>query len=183
MKSTVPGWIRRITGPAAGSLRRLASRDAFTFLEVLIGMGILVWFLAGLCVAGSRVIMLLEAQREVVAASQLIQERTEQLRSATYSQLTNATYVQTNLLNTPTNTEAMLHSLVETVTISPYPATAATPLQETRQQGAVTINSTNTALATAAVVRLDYQLSWLSQRGTTRTRQISTIVANGGINH
>ena len=168
---------------ASGLPAKALSAGAFTFLEVLIGMTILVWFLASLYVAGFRVTQLLEAQREVVAASQLIQERTEQFRSTSYSQLTNAAYVQASVLNTPTNSEAVLHSLVEVLTVSAYPPASSTPIQVTRQQDVATGNSTNSALATVAAVRLDYQLSWLSQRGTTRTRQISTIVANGGINH
>lgn len=167
----------------ANAVRAARSAGAFTLAEVMIAAGILVWFVAGLCLAGSRIAAWLESQREVVAASQLIQERTEQIRNATYAQLTDATYLQNNLLNAPTNSEAMLHSLVEVLTISAYPADTSAPLVATRQQDTVSITSTNAALATAAVVRLDLQLSWLGQRGTLRTREISTIIANGGINH
>ena len=157
---------------------------AFTLVEVLIAMAIMIFLLAGLGMSGWRVIALLEAQREVVAASQLIQERTEAFRAASFSELTNATYVQASLLNSPTNSEAVLHSLTEVLTLSAYPPdSTVVSLQETRQQDVVSVNSTGPTLANAAVVRLDFSLSWLSQRGLIRTRQISTIVAKGGINH
>ncbi len=181
----IPVSIGTIPPAPGGATARPAARSvgAFTLAEVMIAMGILVWFVAGLCLAGARIAAWLESQREVVAASQLIQERTEQIRSSTYAQLTDATYLQNSLLNAPANSESMLHSLVEVLTISAYPADSSAPLKATRQQYAVSLNSTNPALATAAVVRLDLQLSWLGQRGTTRTRAISTIIANGGINH
>ena len=184
MNKPVRKWTKdqSVRGISQGEKRR--SESAFTFVEVMIALTILVCLLAGLSMSGWRVIALLEAQREIVAASQLIQERTEAFRAASYSELTNATYVKTSLLHTPANSEAVLHSLTEVLTISAYPPNGSIPsLQETRQQDFVSINSSGSTLSTAALVRLDYSLSWMSQRGVTRTRQISTLVANGGINH
>ena len=166
--------------PFAGPRSRAA---AFTFPEVLIAVAILVWFLAGVVVAGSRVTALLQAQRETVTAAQMLQERTEQIRSASYAQLTNPTYVQGTLLAAPTNSAAGLYNLVETLTISVYPADSSTPLQAVRQGGAVTLSSTNASLGSAAAVRVDLQLAWQNHAGRARTRQISTVAASGGINH
>jgi Tfp pilus assembly protein PilV len=168
------------TLPAAVGTR--AAGAGFTLIEAIIGMTILVWFIAGLCLAGARVSTQLEAQREVVTASQSIQERTEAIRSTSFSDLTNATFVQSTLLSSATNSAGNLHSPVEVLTISSYPPDASPPLRATRQQATVTLNSSNPALTGAAAVRVDVQISWLSQNGHTRSRQISTLVANGGIN-
>jgi Tfp pilus assembly protein PilV len=169
--------------PVRGGAGPPAAAAGFTLIEAIIGMTILVWFIAGLCLAGSRVSTQLEAQREVAAASQSIQERTEAMRGASYSDLTDATFVQTNLLRAATKSEAILHSPVEVLTVSDYPPDTSARLQATRQQGTVTINSSNPALANAAAVRVDLRLSWQSQNGHIRSREISTIAANGGINH
>ncbi len=145
-------------------------------------MAILVTFLAGLFVASFQVMGLLSAQREAVAATQVLQERTEQIRGVTYAQLTDPSYLQTVLLDTPTNSTEMLNSAVEVLKISIYPPDGSAALQATRQQGVVTVNSTNSTLVNRSCVRVDVQIVWTSRGGRGRMREVSTIVSRGGIN-
>ena len=137
--------------------------------------------LAALFTGSSRLMSLLGAQKETFTANQCIQERVEQARGASWAQITDQSYVQNTLLSTATTSAATLQGAVETLTISAYPANATSSIQVTRQNGAVALNLGNSTMSGNGAVRLDYQLAWLSQRSRQRIRQISFIVAKGGI--
>ena len=89
-------------------------------------MGIVSVFFIALYALNSRCLLILNSGREAVAAQQALQDRVEQLRSCTYAQITNASYLQSSLLCTATNSSANLSSPTETVTVNAYP-TAINP--------------------------------------------------------
>jgi hypothetical protein len=142
--------------------------------------------LGGVAAAGGRVSGLLNSQKQAVAASQAIEERIEQLRGVTYSQLTTPTYLQNSVFNTDTVSQAMLPSPVETFTVNAYPPVAPTPtpIQVTRQSGSATLGpNPNTTLGSGSLIRADLQLQWQNRGGGTHTRAVSIILAKGGINN
>ncbi len=149
-------------------------------LEMVVSMGIISLFMAGVFEVSARVLAMLRAQKEAVAVSQGFQERTEKFRSLLYSQITDANYLQTSVLNTPTDSAVLLPTLVETVTISLYPPDGSASTQLTAQGKNVTINSNNATLGGSATVRVDLRLSWKTAQSRTRVREISTIIAKGG---
>ncbi len=172
---------------AAGPCRRRGgargfSASAFTLLEVTVAVGVLVLFLAGFFAASSHATNLLGAQRDTVAASQMLQERTEAIRRITFSELTDAAFVQNTLLASPASSAILLNGVTEVLTISAYPGNGSPSLQATRKKGVVTVDSNNPALAGGVMVRVDLQLTWNSANGRPRARSVSTIVAKGGIN-
>ncbi|MDP9291198.1 MAG: hypothetical protein M3O82_02405, partial [Verrucomicrobiota bacterium] len=103
---------------------------------------------------------LIKNARESASANQSLQERVEQMRIANWAQITDASYLATKLMNTATNSAVGLNAPVEVLTITPYPTKAIAPAQVTRQGSTATINSTDAALLSESMVRVDLQLTW-----------------------
>ena len=156
--------------------------EAFSLTEVLFATAIFAVGFAGLYTGSAQVIFLLGAQRETHSANLCIQERVEQIRSATYSQITDPNYVRNTLMATATTSSSGLSPTIETIAVSAYPPTGGSSLQVTRQGSGVTLDSNNSTLASGAAVRVDFSLTWNArQRGRSRNRQIILILAKGGI--
>ncbi len=166
--------------PARRPRRRIGG---FTLIEVLTTTSVLVIFLAAVFTGSSQLMMMLASQKQTFNANQCIQERVEQLRGTAWSQITDQTYVQNSVLNTVTVGAGFLLSPMETVTISAFPPDASTSIQLTRQNGAVTLGSGSTTMSSNSAVRVDYQVTWLTRASRQRVRQVSFIVAKGGINN
>lgn len=144
-------------------------------------MTLLILFFGGLSEMSGRLMGLLAAQKELVVATQAILERSEQIRGVTYAQATDTAFLQSSVFNSSPANAAMLANPVETLTVSAFPPDGSTPSRLTRQGATTTINSNNPNLTTGATVRLDLQISWQGRGGRTRTRQVSMLVAKGGI--
>jgi prepilin-type N-terminal cleavage/methylation domain-containing protein len=165
------------------AVARSPTVKAFTLVEVMVAAAVLGLLLGGVAAASGRVSGLLNSQKQAVAASQAIEERVEQLRGVTYSQITTPTYLQNSVFNTDTVSQAMLPSLVETFTVNAYP-TPTTSIQVTRQNHSATLGpSPNTTLGNGSLIRADLQLQWQNRGGGTHTRAVSIILAKGGINN
>lgn len=160
------------------------SRSGVALVEVMMAGAAIALFMAGLFTMNSFSAKTVRAGKETVAASNIVQERLDQLRKGTWFNVTDPAYVQT-LLGTAAGSGAPLSGLTERITINVYPAAspALTPIQVTRSaNGTVTINSSNTALQQKPMVRADITATWTGSRsGATRTRTVSTVIAQGGI--
>lgn len=160
------------------------SRSGVALVEVMMAGAVIALFMAGLFTMNSFSVKTVRAGRESVAASLIVQERLEQLRKGTWINVTDTAYVQT-LLGTAAGSRVPLSGLTERIIINVYPAAspALTPIQVTRSaNGTVTINSSNAALQQKPMVRADITATWAGTRtGATRTRTISTVIAQGGI--
>jgi type II secretory pathway pseudopilin PulG len=110
----------------------------FSLAEVAVAMVISVVFGAAAFTTNQRLLVALKNQKETTAATMMLQERMEEFRSLSYSNVANKTYVHDNVLTfnpaaspapTPTPppggiyttfSEAPLANLKETVTVSGY---------------------------------------------------------------
>jgi hypothetical protein len=131
---------------------------------------------------------MLAVQRETVAANQLVQERLEQVRSGGWAQMTDGNSIRDHILGTACSHVEILPSARERITVTPYPAVSPAPtplLVERTSDGQIRIVSdpgSGFSLRRSTGVRVDVHVDWIShQTPRVRTREISTVVALGGI--
>src|ERR1700720_353135 len=92
----------------------------FTLVEVLVSVALLGAIFVTIFELNARCLRFIDASKEAVGALQGVQDRVEQLRSLLFSDLTNATTLQT-LMTTPSNGSAFAQNATEVVTLSHYP--------------------------------------------------------------
>ena len=173
--------------------RRRRSQAGFTVLEAGVAGAIVTLFLASLFALNSDMMHLLRSAAEAANASQDLQQRIEAVRLANWTQITNPTWVQGNLLNLKTDASINLPGLTETLTVTPYtspssaPATTSPPPPFTvtrNSDGTVTVSpvpySATAALAQQEMVQVDLSVTWPSLY-RTRTRTLTTLVSQWGI--
>lgn len=164
---------------------RLCSRKrsgAFTYIENVVATTIVALSFAALFTLNSQCLYVLNSGREALNASQALQDRMEQLRSARWAQVTTAsgaTSIST-FLSSAVSSAAFLDKTIETIKITGYPAPAtgsAPTFSVVRQNGAVTSSgSAQSAFATYDLVRIDVTLSWTAAPGNRlRSQQITTL--------
>lgn len=184
-----------------------SSARGFTLAEVLIAIVVTVIFGVSVFATNARLMVFLKTQRETTAASMMLQERMEALRSLSYTGLSSTssspsaspspsppTYTADVVANT-TISEAQLGggitgSLVETITVSGYqdtsgniPPTTAAQNQWIRNSGSTTgslqSGSSSTMASNYDLLQVDIQLSWTSASGRTRKREMTAIFGKG----
>jgi type II secretory pathway pseudopilin PulG len=157
-------------------------------VELMIAVAVCSFGFAGLSALSMHCRRLVAAQRETVAAGQLIQERLEQVRSAGWNRLTSANTLRDQVLGTPCSHADLLGGAREWITVTPYPAPspAPVPLRVERTAGGtaqiVSDPGNGFSLRRLTAVRVDIKVQWNSRQAQrTRNREISTIVAVGGV--
>ena len=153
----------------------------------MVGTAIAASGLIGLYVANSQCLGITRAHREILTAEHCLEQRAEQCRAATWTQLTTASGVQALLQVAPVNNSS-LGNHTERIAVSANPAVVPPVASIVVTRDA----SGNTAVASqppagfylqnSSSVRIDFQESWTSaQGGRTRSRETSTVVASGGL--
>jgi hypothetical protein len=154
-------------------------------LETIITMTITAIFLSGLHLTNSQVVAQVRASMESSAALRVLAGRTEQVRSATWSQITNASALQSTLLAGGSDSCEPLGNLVETIEINAHLAPAGTvePIQLTRSNAGVVqiINPGDGTMLGQSSVRVDLTALWTGKGGRNRTRQVTLVLAQGGL--
>ncbi len=180
--------------------------SGFTLAEVLIAVVVVVIFGVAVFATNARLMISLKTQRETTAASMMLQERMESLRSLSYTGLSSTTsspsaspspspptYAADVVADT-TISEAQLGggingSLTETITVSGYmdtagncPPTTAGSSQWVRNaahpSGSL-VSSTANMATNYDLLQVDVQLSWTSANGRTRKREMTAIFGKG----
>ena len=171
---------------------RRGSRGGFTVVEAAVAGAIIILFLSSLFALNSTVMRLLGAARDTASASQDLQQRVEQVRLANWSQITDASWVQANLLGTPTDASTNLPGLQETLTVTPYvtpssvaPTVVPPPFTVTRTPtGTVTVTPSGYAfsatMANQEMVQIDLTITWPGW-SRQRNRALTTLVSRWGI--
>jgi len=157
----------------------------FSLLEANFAVAISIITLVGCFAANASFLSVLKSANQSAAASQSIQERVEQMRTANWLQITDASYLQTNLMASPTASARSLPECTETITASAYPTPVSgvsTSTKLTRSNNQVTLNSTDATLKTQAMVKAEWTLTWKPSSGQAlRSKSGTVLVAKGGI--
>jgi len=167
-------------------MRRIseASERGVTILEAVIAGAIMAMFMGGLFQMSARNVQLLKSGKESFAATVVLEERMEQLRSGKWPEITSSAYL-TTILSTAPSSSAALPALAEQISISAYPPPASPTASNSTARnaaGAVAVLSSNPALASAELVRANFRATWSgTPGGRTRIREISTVIAKRGL--
>lgn len=176
-------------------------------LETTIASALLTLFLSSLFALNSTVLRLLRSAYETAGASQELQTRVEQVRMATWVQvsqsgtLTSARGAMRNLLAVRTDALGDLPGAKERIEAIRYEEPlrfdgrgnvalpAATFAVERNESGAITVRDSNNALTTSNLTLFSEEkffvrviVTWTGWRGQTRSRELVTLVSRWGIN-
>ena len=169
------------------SVPRRRSFAAFTLIETLVALAIGALAIGGAMSINTQQLRLVKATREASAASHSLQERIEQIRTATWTQITDATYVSQTLFSTLPRSIAPLENYRETITLKVWPERAPSNpgpvLSVLKTPNALAhIVSSGAGIADERLVKVDVQIRWGGSNGSRQhLRELSTIVSNGGI--
>jgi type II secretory pathway pseudopilin PulG len=164
---------------------------AFTLIDVLGSVALIGIGLAAVMSANSRAMIMFKSTKQAAVASKCLQQRIEQMRTYNWTQITDSQAMQ-DLYAVPPLPSVELPGFSEQVTVSAFvpatsseitsPAPVAPFIQITRaSNGTVTLVSDNGNLTDGAAVRVDVQITWPGPGGSTRMRETSVVIANGGV--
>jgi len=141
-------------------------------------MAILASGFLALYVLNSQSLLLLNSGRGATMAEQSLQDRIEQLRDCSWTQLTDGNYLRNNILNAATNASRNMGQVSETITINSYPVALNPALVVTRSNGASSIVSSNNAIASNDMATVNLTLTYRAgPGGRQRTQSVTTIIA------
>lgn len=155
------------------------STAGFTIIENIFAVGIIALGFAGLYALSAQCMRIMHSSREEMAAMQSLQDRGDSLRKCTWVQITNPTYLSSNIMNTAANNAPLTDRMTETVTINAYPTALNPAIKLTRSgAGVVTVVSSNSAIANGDLLNINIQMSWTSWSGNRpHTAAMSTTFA------
>lgn len=160
------------------------SKAGYSLLEANIAVAICIITLTGCFAANANFLSVLKSANQSAAASQSVQERVEQMRMANWVQITDSSYLRTNLVGAETASARSLPDCVETLTLTAYPPPSgvSTSTKITRTNGQVTVDSNAPNLKNSPMVKAEWALTWKAgSNGGLRFRTAAVLVANGGI--
>lgn len=164
-------------------LSKWRSRGGFSSAEALISLCIGAVAVAGGLTMNSHELKLVKATREAGSASGVLEERVEQLRTANWRQLTSPRYLADSYFATLPKSAASLSRYTERITISAWPdEDAVEPIVIEKKPKAVAgVVQPGGDLADQRLAKVDVHITWLGKDRRVRTRELSTMISNGGI--
>ena len=167
------------------------SRNGSTLIEAVLATAIVSLFLGGVFEMNGKATMMLKKSVECTAATSSLQMRVEQVRTATWEQINDPTYICGTILSQRSGGAQYLGNLSEKVTINTYPeplvyhygTNSHSTVEVTRaSNGSVAVTASGDGtLASGNAVRVDFTATWEASGGISHTRQMSTFVSKGGI--
>ena len=104
------------------------------------------------------------------------------MRIANWHQVTDASWLMTNLLNADAPGASQLTNMSETLTLVPYGSSNVGNTQLTRSSGAVTLVANNSALLGEKAIKIIWTVNYTAApNDRTISRQIVAILAKGGV--
>lgn len=153
-----------------------------TLIESAIAAAVCALFLGSLFTMNTSTMETIKMGREAACASQLLQQRIEAMRIANWHQITDATWVRANLLNTEAAGSNGLKNVSETLTLTPYGSSSTDTTQLTRANGSATIVSQNSSLLTESAIKVIWAVNFTgAPNDRASTRQTVAILAKGGV--
>jgi len=156
-----------------------------TLAEAVVATAIIGVFFGTIFELNAVCLRYIDGSKESVAALQGVQDRVEALRNLAFTDLTNATFVQT-LMATPANGSDFAKTKpTERVTIKNYdtttnPPTVSAGVQIKRLPGAIVTPSITGSLPSgAAVVLVNVKYTWSMLGGRSGSEQTETVISSG----
>ncbi len=163
-------------------LRSSAGSAGFSLIETTVAAALAASFLASLFTMNIATMDTIRTAKESIAASQVLQQRMESLRIANWHQVTDAVWLQNNLLSVNVPGTDPLKNLVETLTIVPYGSTNVGSTQLRRTSSSTTIIAQNTSLLQEHAVKILWTVDYVgAPQSRSVTRQTVAILAKGGV--
>jgi prepilin-type N-terminal cleavage/methylation domain-containing protein len=157
-------------------------QKGFTLVESVIATAISALFLGSLFLMNAAAMDTITMARQAACASQVLQQRIESMRIANWHQVTDATWLQTNLLNADAPGADQLHGLSETLTLVPYGSSTVGNTKLIRAKGVVKILSNNTDLLGENAVKIIWTLNFIAApNDRPAMREAVVILAKGGV--
>jgi len=156
----------------------------FSLAELCVAIAVTALFGAAVFATNSRLMIALKTQKESTAATMVLQQRMESLRACSFTQVATKDYLENNIFNVPTGSEAPLGNLNEQVAVGAYGNTAVAPIMLLRNAQHPTTPqelSTNDTLTNYDLLQVDLLLQWTGANGRTRTQQLSGLFGKGNI--
>ena len=176
------------------NISRLHQRErGFALAEVIVTSGLILFVIVAVYGMQGQIVQLVRSARGSSAASQVLQQRVEQLRMQPFSTVTSSTSLRSLMDGTPGATESEkemsgVTNFKETVTIANYarpgvsPAPAPALFSVTRLNGAATSPGAAVDLSTNSQVNAQLTVKWTDRSGN-HTRKFSTIISKRGLTH
>ena len=155
------------------------SQAAFTLVDSVVGMMLVSVLLSCLFAANTYLLGLLKQGKESTYATQIIQERVEQLRTALWDSVTDPAKI-VHIASPATATATNLQGVTETITVESLINPATSRVCAIRApSGATTISGT--ALDTERSVKVTVRVEWESRHHRIRSRESVTLLTKDGI--
>jgi type II secretory pathway pseudopilin PulG len=162
-------------------LSRKRSFSGTTLIECTVASAVSALFLGSLFTVNTSSMQTVKMAREAASASQILQQRVESLRIANWHQITDASWLQSNVFNADAPGTTALKSPNEQLTIVPYGSATAGNIQLTRANGTTTIVN-STPLLTENAIKVIWTVNYNgTPRGRAMSRQVVAILAKGGV--
>jgi type II secretory pathway pseudopilin PulG len=157
-------------------------QNGSTLIESAIAAGIVALFLGSLFTMNTSTMGTIKVARETAWASQILQQRIESMRIANWHQITDADWIQANLLNADAPGSNGLKNLSEALILVPYGSASTATTELTRANGSSSITSRNSSLLTENAVKVIWTVSFTgSPNDRACSRQTVAIIAKGGV--
>lgn len=168
-----------------------AGEAGITIVETVFALVIMGITIGGVMLMNSQQLKMVKSVRDTNAAALCMQERVEQMRIATWPQMTNTTYLRDTYFASTPRSAAPLGSFVEKVTVQPYVSVASTSsalptvasqivVQRKNGQPAEIVSSAD--LSGERLARVLVDLTWTGKEGAPHSRQYTTVISNSGVN-
>lgn len=153
-----------------------------TLIEATIAACTSALFLSSLFAMNMTAMKTIRTAREAASASQVLQQRIESMRIANWHQITNADWVNNNLLSSNAAGSEGLKQMSETLTLIPYGSSTVGNTQLVRTAGATTIVNRNSALLGESALKVIWTVVYNGGgNAQSTTRQTVAILAKGGV--
>ena len=153
-------------------------KAGFTLADTVIAAGVAVAALGAFYASTQQAGRVLRMGKEMAAATELLQERIEALRYAPpWGNVTTAAGIATVTAGAP-GVSANFKYLTETFTVQGYPS-GSTLIVTRSPSGTFTNNGVD--LYANTCVKVTVTATWMGVGSVQRTKQLSTIIAKGGI--
>ncbi len=141
-------------------LPRKASSAGFSLVESSIAVAISVLFLSSVFMMNISALDSIRGSKESVAASQVLQQRIESLRIANWQQITSASWLAANSLNTSAAGTDVLKDLTETLILVSYGSTSVGNTQLVRNSSGTSVVNENAGLLTENAVKAIWTVTY-----------------------